>query len=289
MDYKTHFIKWLKESDKKKEQTISKYVRNIEKISKELGEFQQKQINIYHISNSSEIEKIKKDYLSIGKFKEKDLKNHREYSSALSKYKVFLEKSEILLSSNAEFQVDILDTKEINEDDNEYKLGRIIREVEAPSTAGVSKNLTTGKETLRTPKRNDYVKQQKKNSKIGFIGEQLILIKEMEMLRKAGMHVLADKVDHVSITKGDGMGFDIKSFTIEGEEKYIEVKTTTGGINTPFYIEESEVTFSRDNASKYYLVRVFNYDKDTGNAELFIKKGDVEKNFLLQPKTYIAK
>ena len=112
---------------------------------------------------------------------------------------------------------------------------------------------------------------------------------EREILRNAGMHVLAENVDHVSITKGDGMGYDIKSFTIEGEEKYIEVKTTTGGINTPFYIEETEVAFSRNNANKYYLVRVFNYDKDTGNAELFIKKGDVEKNFLLQPKTYIAK
>ncbi|WP_392387892.1 hypothetical protein [Bacillus wiedmannii] len=50
-------------------------------------------------------------------------------------------------------------------------------------------------------------------------------------------------------------------------------------MTTQFYIEESEVSFSKENVDKYYLMRVFDYDIDTENANFFTKKGNIEKIF----------
>ena len=48
---------------------------------------------------------------------------------------------------------------------------------------------------------------------------------------------LAEKVIHVSQIEGDGAGYDIKSFHEDGTVKYIEVKTTRGGIfHSLFYV-----------------------------------------------------
>lgn len=81
--------------NKKSQQTISKYVNNIDKISNELSEHDKKDINLFQIPNPSEIKYIKDYYPSINKFKEKDVKHHRESSSTLSNYKLFLEDLEV--------------------------------------------------------------------------------------------------------------------------------------------------------------------------------------------------
>ncbi|MFD3447436.1 DUF3883 domain-containing protein [Microbacteriaceae bacterium 4G12] len=177
---------------------------------------------------------------------------------------------------------------EVDEEKDAYKVGSLLREVKAPE----SFDNKGGSGEDRIPKRpikKDYEKQQKKNLEIGKAGELLVFKYEKQFLLKAGKNDYAENVEHVSETIGDGLGYDIKSFTIEGEVKFIEVKTTTGAINTEFFIEESEVEFSRNNAENYYLIRVFNYDENTGNAEFYIKKGNVEESFQLKPKTYRAK
>ncbi|MCU5518283.1 DUF3883 domain-containing protein [Bacillus wiedmannii] len=83
---------------------------------------------------------------------------------------------------------------------------------------------TTKNTAPKTPTKKDYVKQQKKDLKIGRAGELLVLKNEKELLRNTEKHDVAKEVDHVSETQGDGLGFVIKSFTIEGEEKFIELK-----------------------------------------------------------------
>ncbi len=39
---------------------------------------------------------------------------------------------------------------------------------------------------------------------------------------------LAEKVRHVSQLQGDGAGYDIESYSLDGTIKYVEVKTTKG-------------------------------------------------------------
>lgn len=90
MNYQVQFYEWLQQNNKSK-QTISKYIRNIKKISEEFGEHIGKELDLFQLSNPAKIERIKIDYLSVKDFREKDKKRHRENSSAISSYKAFLE------------------------------------------------------------------------------------------------------------------------------------------------------------------------------------------------------
>jgi len=67
---------------------------------------------------------------------------------------------------------------------------------------------------------------------------------------------LADKVRHVSVEDGDGMGYDILSFFQNGNEKYIEVKSTTGNATTPFYMSQNELNFIQSHHSNAVIYRV---------------------------------
>ena len=61
--------------------------------------------------------------------------------------------------------------------------------------------------------------------------------------------------------KDDSKGYDILSFDEEGNELFIEVKTTNGGAQTPFYLSALEMAVSGNNASKYRLYRVYDFLK----------------------------
>ncbi|WP_226680709.1 DUF3883 domain-containing protein [Sutcliffiella horikoshii] len=204
----------------------------------------------------------------------------------------YLEKSfyDRLLVNTIQSPVEVMKLEEGTEENIDFNVGKLLEEVQAPPKSEIGMvdehNSSKGK---KIPSKRDYLKLQKKNTKIGHAGELLVLANEKMTLIEAGRQDLADLVKHVSATDGDGLGYDIKSFTESGEEKYIEVKTTMSGINTAFFIEESEVRFSRENEDTFYLVRVFNYDRVTGNAQFYTKKGNVEQNFSLKAKTYLAK
>lgn len=105
MEYRNQFRKWLENGNKSK-QTITKYMRNIERISEDLGEYTQKEVNLYKKSSPIDIDRIKHEYFSIDIFKVKDLKRHREYSSALSNYKSFAEDLEKKQSFRAGFLIE---------------------------------------------------------------------------------------------------------------------------------------------------------------------------------------
>ncbi len=90
---------------------------------------------------------------------------------------------------------------------------------------------------------------------------------------------LARKIIHVSIDEGDGAGYDIKSFYEDGEVRYIEVKTTRGGINTDFYMSPRELLFSKKNSRNFFLYRVYDLDKKTNDGVFFIINGDIENSF----------
>src|SRR5215467_424001 len=80
----------------------------------------------------------------------------------------------------------------------------------------------------------NYATQDARNRQLGLAGEEAVLVAERMSLIAAGRGGLADRVVHVAKLEGDGAGYDIKSYTLGGEEKFIEVKTTRGDKRTAF-------------------------------------------------------
>lgn len=86
-----------------------------------------------------------------------------------------------------------------------------------------------------------------------------------------------DKITHSAKTDGDGLGFDILSFDDEGNPKYIEVKTTKGQVDKPFYISGSELERSKKEGDNYYLYRLSNFDEKKMIADFIVLQGDLSR------------
>lgn len=140
-----------------------------------------------------------------------------------------------------------------------------------------------------TPKKIDFVSKAENQKKLGYAGELFVLKYEKDLLEKEGKSHLAKKVKHISQEEGDGAGYDILSFDLYGNEKYIEVKTTRLNSHTQFYITDNELEFSKTKASNYFLYRVYDFDIQENQAELYVLHGNLTNMLSLQPQNYIVK
>jgi hypothetical protein len=131
----------------------------------------------------------------------------------------------------------------------------------------------------------NYLEREARNQLLGAAGEDYVLRLEHERLRKAGAHRLADRVEHASRTKGDGLGYDILSFEKNGRERLIEVKTTRFGELTPFFASANEVAVSDEMSDRYHLYRLFRFEK---GARLFVLSGSLRSSVDLEPALYRA-
>ena len=132
----------------------------------------------------------------------------------------------------------------------------------------------------------NYLAMEAANARLSANGEEFILRYERERLLRQRLDHLAKKVERLSVTKGDGMGYDILSFEKSGAERLIEVKTTKYGWYTPFYATRNEVMTSRKREGEYHLYRVFDFRKD---PHFFFKRGNLEHEFSLDPVQYEAR
>jgi len=105
----------------------------------------------------------------------------------------------------------------------------------------------------------DPVERDLRNRELGLAGEKMVLDHERRWLAERGRGDLAERVRHVSVEIGDGLGFDIESFTLEGKRKPIEVKTTRGGAQTPFFMSRNERDRAEELADSYHLYRVHKF------------------------------
>ena len=124
------------------------------------------------------------------------------------------------------------------------------------------------------------------NKKLGADGERWVVGLERERLRRGGRLDLADRVDHVASRLGDGLGFDVLSFDLQGSELRIEVKTTKSGLNTPFVLTRNEIRVSKEDPGSYRLYRVFDFGPE---ARLYILEGDLEDMLELTPTQFSAR
>lgn len=124
-----------------------------------------------------------------------------------------------------------------------------------------------------------------KLKELGEAGEKLVFEEEKKKLEALGREDLVNRVEHISLLN-DSAGYDILSFDENGDEIFIEVKTTKNGIRTDFFISPGEVKFSEKNSDKYILYRVYNYNIKTGKGNYYVKKGNILDNFNLNPTGY---
>lgn len=132
----------------------------------------------------------------------------------------------------------------------------------------------------------DYEQSNHQNAEVGFLGEELVMAYERQKL--ATRPDLQEQIEQVSQTQGDGLGYDIASFDLDGQPLYIEVKTTTGDRQTPFYISQNELDFSKDHADHYCLYRIYGFDRMADTDQLSFTKtfGDLSQCFEFVPVSY---
>jgi hypothetical protein len=138
----------------------------------------------------------------------------------------------------------------------------------------------------RVPRIIDYAERESRNRALGETGEAFVVELEKRRLGSLGRSDLVGDIEWTSKTRGDGAGYDIRSFRgATDEELFIEVKTTNSGKYQPFLISQNEVAFSEERASQYALYRLFAFSRE---PKLFRLDGSVGKHVLLEPRTYRA-
>jgi hypothetical protein len=186
-------------------------------------------------------------------------------------YNEYQDESHHLLTQDFVFAVAnyIFDTTEIESSKKFDVLG--VTEIESKDA-----HLKDGGESTFKPKKGvDFEGNAKAQKKLGSLGELWVMDYERKRLNELGRKDLAQKVQHMAIEQGDGLGYDILSFNENGSKRYIEVKTTSGNRQTPFYVSSNELNRSLDDANQYYIYRVYDYNRNANSARLEIIHGSL--------------
>jgi len=135
--------------------------------------------------------------------------------------------------------------------------------------------VTTIKEKTRRfiGRKVDWEKVRDRNNEIGDQGEEFVLEFEIDRLIETLSIERAkamQNVQHLSRLQGDGLGYDISSINDDGSPRYIEVKTTGGDFNQPFFMSENERRFFEEYGDSAFIYRVHNFDKEAryGNVKI---------------------
>ncbi|MFA7083333.1 MAG: DUF3883 domain-containing protein [Arcobacteraceae bacterium] len=124
----------------------------------------------------------------------------------------------------------------------------------------------------------NYIKEQRFKTELGLLGEKLVCKYEKEN---------GFSIKHVSL-EDDSLGYDIES-SINNNNKFIEVKTTTSDVNTAFYLSKNELEFLNKNQDTFFIYRVYNYNFSTHCADLkIINAKDFLRDYTLECQSYIT-
>ena len=150
---------------------------------------------------------------------------------------------------------------------------------------------TNSFEALRKeiPKKFDYNNLHEFLSYIGKLGEKYVYEQEKEYLINTKY---SDMVD-ITPSLNHENGFDILSFERNGTPVMIEVKTTTGDENDPFFVTNRELETARkawSEGKKYKFYRISNIlAKDRGNISLNVYDKLSEEDFDITEVVYKIK
>jgi len=113
----------------------------------------------------------------------------------------------------------------------------------------------------------NFLARAARQQMVGDAGEKWVLKKEQE--RTADFDLTDKQQEKIKITPSSA-AYDIDSFDDDGKAVIIEVKTTTLGLDTPFYMSKRERDYMNQElgrGNKYRIHRVYNLDLLTGTAE----------------------
>lgn len=114
----------------------------------------------------------------------------------------------------------------------------------------------------------DVAGRDARNRALGKAGEERVFNHERSELMVRGLDHLARRVRWVAEEDGDGLGYDILSFSPEGKERLIEVKTTTGWERTPFHMTINELAVSLERQDAWSLFRLHDFARAPKAFEL---------------------
>jgi hypothetical protein len=126
-----------------------------------------------------------------------------------------------------------------------------------------------------TPRTINFIQNDIENKRIGDLGEIWVLKHERDYLIRHSKNNLAENIKHVSKDLGDGLGFDILSYDLDGSVKFIEVKTTKGKANSTFFVSRNELEKSKIEKDKYFLYRVFEFNENTQQGKILEIQGEL--------------
>ena len=153
----------------------------------------------------------------------------------------------------------------------------------APSPGAPRKPRPEGLERL--VRKFDPAARDHRNRRLGLLGEERIFHHERARLNAADRADLARKVEWTSQERGDGAGYDIKSFHPNGADRLIEVKATRGGRTTPFFLTRTEREVSQERPAEWRLFRLYEL---SGDPKLFRLKPPLENAVTLEAETWRA-
>ena len=114
----------------------------------------------------------------------------------------------------------------------------------------------------------DVAARAERNRALGRAGEERVLAHERAILTGVGRADLARRVRWVADEDGDGAGYDIESYSPEGQPRLIEVKTTNGWERTPFHLTRNELAVAERRPTEWCLLRLWNFIREPRAFEL---------------------
>jgi hypothetical protein len=133
----------------------------------------------------------------------------------------------------------------------------------------------------------DFVRRDAENRRLGRLGEEFVLELERKRLHDDVKRPdLAKAIEWTSHARGDGAGYDIRSFENDGRPRHIEVKTTGLAKAFPFVVTANEVACSETLGNGYHLYRLFRFSRTPG---LYVLTGSLSETCRLAPTQFRAR
>jgi Domain of unknown function (DUF3883) len=156
--------------------------------------------------------------------------------------------------------------------------------IEPPPAIGAAP-ATSKADISKLLRKFDPAARDARNRDLGQRGEEYAFENERRLLWNAGREDLALKIKHVSKEVGDGLGYDIHSFDLNGSDRLLEVKTTLGISTTPFFLSENERLVSIERKINFRVLRLYDFAKAPRAFEI---APPLENFIFLQPTDYRA-
>ena len=137
----------------------------------------------------------------------------------------------------------------------------------------------------RIVRKYDPAARDHRNRALGQLGEHHVFHHERAYLIAHDRPDLARKIEWTSQERGDGAGYDIRSFDPAGRERLIEVKATRGGPATDFFLTRTEREVATERPDAWHLYRL--HDLAAAPA-LFQLKPPLEAAVKLAAETWRA-